>query len=522
MFVIETSEIQRREPIEVLNSVQPNHNQQDADSQRDPGRKLWIRQVLRFGLVGGLNTLVDLLILNILLLLFPTSSTPMILTYSALAYSLGAVNSFLLNKYWTFGYRKRTTWREVVRFIVTTLCGVGWSSIILWLASRVLHPFLVNTTVWTNASKVLAISGTALISYLGMSLWVFVSKTRKEQTRLNVSTPTYTSNSDEQDLHHLGGQRATMKALLNTPHRSRPRVDGSTLYGGEIPSEEWRADDHRLLPEVQRLSVSSGHEQSVANDYGNGPISSHSISVVLPAYNEEQVIANTVFTVLHVLNTWRMDFEVLVVNDGSTDRTGEIVAALALAGAHPRVRLITHPTNEGYGASLVSGFSAATKELTFFMDSDGQFDIRELQRFFPLIDEYDAVIGYRRDRQDSGMRKLNAWGWKRLVGWVLDVHVRDVDCAFKLLHTEFLHQHPLQTRGAMINAELLYRLTQAGCSYQEIGVQHLPRLHGRATGARLSVILRAFRELFVSAREWRREEQGHSITRTRRELPTRS
>jgi putative flippase GtrA len=473
-FVIETSEIQRREPIEVLNSVQPNHNQQDAGSQRDPGRKLWIGQVLRFGLVGGLNTLVDLLILNILLLLFPTSSTPIILAYSALAYSLGAVNSFLLNKYWTFGYRKRTTWREVVRFIVTTLCGVGWSSIILWLASRVLHPFLVNTTIWANTSKVLAISGTALISYLGMSLWVFVSKTRKEETRLNAPVPAHTSISD----------------------------------------------DHRLLPEVQRLSVSSGHEQSVANDYGNGPISSHSISVVLPAFNEEQVIANTIFTVLHVLNTWRMDFEVLVVNDGSTDRTGEIVAALA--GAHPRVRLITHPTNEGYGASLVSGFAAAAKELTFFMDSDGQFDIRELQKFFPLIDEYDAVIGYRRDRQDSWMRKLNAWGWNHLVGWVLDVHVRDVDCAFKLLHTEFLHQHPLQTRGAMINAELLYRLTRAGCSYQEIGVQHLPRLHGRATGARPSVILRAFRELFVSAREWRRVEQGHSITRTRRELPTRS
>jgi hypothetical protein len=156
------------------------------------------------------------------------------------------------------------------------------------------------------------------------------------------------------------------------------------------------------------------------------------------------------------------------------------------------------------------------------MDSDGQFDIRDLRKFFPFIDTYDAIIGYRRDRQDSWMRKLNAWGWKHLVGWVLDVHVQDVDCAFKLLHTEFLHQHPLETRGAMINAELLYRLTRAGCSYHEIGVHHLPRLHGRATGARPSVILRAFRELFVSARVWRREERGFSIPHTKRELPTRS
>ena len=264
------------------------------------------------------------------------------------------------------------------------------------------------------------------------------------------------------------------------------------------------------------------NEQSVAIEYENESSSSHSISVVLPAYNEEQVIANTVFTVLHVLNTWRMEFEILVVNDGSTDQTGEIVAALALTGAHSRVRLITHPTNEGYGASLVSGFAAATKELAFFMDSDGQFDIRDLQKFFPLIDTYDAVIGYRIDRQDSWMRKLNAWGWKHLVDLVLGVHVRDVDCAFKLLHTEFLHQHPLETRGAMINAELLYRLRRAGCTYKEIGVHHLPRLHGRATGARLSVILRAFRELFVSARMWHREEQRLTIQRTKRELPTRS
>jgi hypothetical protein len=104
------------------------------------------------------------------------------------------------------------------------------------------------------------------------------------------------------------------------------------------------------------------------------------------------------------------------------------------------------------------------------------------------------------------MRKLNAWGWKCLIGWVLGIHVRDVDCAFKLLHTEFLHEHPLETLGAMINAELLYKLRRAGCSYKEIGVHHLPRRGGRATGARPGVILRALCELFVYARRWQREE----------------
>ncbi len=463
MFVIETTEHHNRETAEILSPIQQISNKQGTDAYHVPGWTRLLRQVLRFGVVGGLNTLVDLLILNGLLLLFPTTSTPILLAYNSLAYSLGAVNSFLLNKYWTFWHRQRTTRRELVRFALTTLCGIGWSTLILWLASRVLHPLLVNTTMWANASKMFAIVGTALISYLGMYLWVFVSKAQREQT-----------------LSH-----ATVAA-----HRTA-------------------SDERRSLPAGQRRDISSKREQRCANGNEDIIASGHSLSVILPAYNEEQVIASTVADVLDALSTWRMDVEVLVVNDGSTDRTGAIVAALA--DAHPRVRLITHPTNQGYGAALVSGFAAATKDLTFFMDADGQFDIRDLQQFFPFIDEYNAVIGYRLDRQDSWMRKLNAWGWKRLIVWVLGVHVRDIDCAFKLLHTEFLRQHPLETRGAMINSELLHRLTRAGYSYREIGVHHHPRLGGRATGARPSVILRALCELFVYARECQREGRERSL-----------
>ncbi len=479
--MIETSDLHYRETFEILHAVQSDHKEQVVDHQPDPGRRRWVGQMLRFVLVGGLNTVVDLLILNMLLLLFPTNSTRMILIFSAIAYSLGAVNSFLLNKYWTFGYRQRTSWREVVRFIVTTLCGIGWSSIILWLAGNALHPILINPTIWANTSKVVAICGTALINYLGMSLWVFVNRAHKEHSQFNAPVPV---RDDE-----------------NVPFPTGYGTKGTILKG-------------------QGFRYSSGCEQPGVIEPENESIRSHSISVVLPAFNEEEIIARTVETVLDVLNAWGMDFEIVVVNDGSTDRTVEIVAALV--DAHPHIRLITHATNEGYGSSLVSGFAAATKELVFFMDSDGQFDIRDLEEFFPLIDTYDAVIGYRIDRQDSWMRKLNAWGWKQLIRWVLGVHVRDVDCAFKLLHTEFLHQHPLETRGAMINAELLYRLKRAGCSYKEVGVIHLPRLHGRATGAKLSVILRALRELFVYARKWKREDQRLLVQHSKRELQTRA
>ncbi len=460
--MIETPELHKREIDDIPDLIRPRYIEQHAHHVFERGSLPG--QVLRFGLVGGLNTLVDLLILNGLLWLIPTTSSLMLLAYNALAYSLGAVNSFFLNKYWTFREKQGTTRRELARFTLTTLCGIGWSSIILWLASKALHTLPVNTTVWANASKIVAIAGTVLISYLGMRLWVFVSKAQKKQTRFPAYVPAYTNVRGENRVLLLGERRGTADA----------------------------------------------REPRLANEDGEKAESlpPHSLSVVLPAYNEDHVIGVTLGHVLNVLAAWVKDFEVVVVNDGSTDRTGAIVSAIM--DAEPRVRLVTHARNQGYGSTLADGFAAATKELTFFMDSDGQFDIRDLARLLLLIDEFDAVIGYRLDRQDTWLRKLNAWGWNAIIRNVLGIHARDIDCAFKLMRTDFLHQHPLETRGAMINAELLYQLKRAGYSYREVGVHHLPRRGGRATGANPRVIARAFRELFISVRKWRREERAYA------------
>ena len=234
-------------------------------------------------------------------------------------------------------------------------------------------------------------------------------------------------------------------------------------------------------------------------------IPTSSLSVVLPAHNEEEAIATTVHEVIETLSIWKLDFEIIVVDDGSQDDTGAILDTISTT--HPYVKVIHHPVNQGYGAALVSGFEAVSKDLTFFMDSDGQFDIHDLARFLVLIEEYDAVLGYRIDRQDTWMRKVNAWGWKKLVGLVFGVHVRDVDCAFKLYPSSFFRKNLLETRGAMINTEILYKFIQAGNTYTQVGVRHLPRHGGRATGAKLSVIMRAFRELFVYAFKWHREEK---------------
>jgi glycosyltransferase involved in cell wall biosynthesis len=241
-----------------------------------------------------------------------------------------------------------------------------------------------------------------------------------------------------------------------------------------------------------------------------------SLSVILPAHNEEEAIATTVHEVIETLSAWMLDFEVIVVDDGSQDHTGVILDIIA--ATHPCLKVIHHSVNQGYGAALVSGFEAVTTDLAFFMDSDGQFDIHDLEQFFPLIEEYDAVLGYRIDRQDTWMRRVNAWGWKILVGMVFGIYVRDVDCAFKLYPADFFHEYKLETRGAMINTEILYKFTRAGNTYTQVGVRHLPRHGGRPTGAKPSVILRAFRELFVFAFKWHREEK-HLEKIAKREKP---
>jgi putative flippase GtrA len=128
----------------------------------------------RFALVGIMNATLDMLVLNGLLWLFPTTRTLLILLYTIIAYGFGAANSFFLNKYWTFQHRQRTTSKELLRFGMTVLFGLGWSMLCIWLASTIAHPFITNITIWTNLSKVIAIGSAAFLSFLAMRLWIFV------------------------------------------------------------------------------------------------------------------------------------------------------------------------------------------------------------------------------------------------------------------------------------------------------------------------------------------------------------
>lgn len=218
-----------------------------------------------------------------------------------------------------------------------------------------------------------------------------------------------------------------------------------------------------------------------------------SISAVLPAYNEERVIADTVTSMVATLAGLADDYEIIVVNDGSRDATRQVVEALS--AQNPRVRCVSHPTNRGYGAALGTGFAAATKDLVFMTDGDKQFDAREVANFLPHIKEADLVIGYRAPRQDPFMRRVNGWGWNLVVRLLFGYVARDVDCAFKLFRRTILDTVHVESTGATFSAEFLIKARRNGYSVKELRATHFPRRAGRATGARLSVILRAFREL---------------------------
>jgi glycosyltransferase involved in cell wall biosynthesis len=234
---------------------------------------------------------------------------------------------------------------------------------------------------------------------------------------------------------------------------------------------------------------------------GSGPV--QELSVVLPAFNEEANIERVVRDVSAFLDPRGIDYELIVVNDGSRDQTGAILDRLA--AELPRLRPQHHPENRGYGAALRTGFDAAAKRYVFYMDGDGQFDITDIDRLLALASEDCIVTGYRIQRRDPFMRRLNArlfGGF--LVKLLLNVRVRDLNCAFKLIPKKVLAGIPLESTGALINAELYGYAVRRGVRIREVGVNHYPRTAGVQTGAHLGVILRAFTELFRLRQKIRR------------------
>lgn len=223
------------------------------------------------------------------------------------------------------------------------------------------------------------------------------------------------------------------------------------------------------------------------------------LSLFLPCYNEELNLESTVTKTLPILIKTAQKWELIIVNDGSKDKTGEV--ALKLQKKYPQnIKIVTHNPNRGYGAAFKSGFYTAKYDWITFIDADGQFDFNDINRLLTVQKETkaDLVIGYYLGRKVPLVRIWGSKLWQLAVFILFGLKVRDIDCGFKLVRKKVVETIPKleAERGPFISSEFLIKAKKAGFKIVECGVSHYPRTAGEATGAKLSVIIAGFKDLF--------------------------
>lgn len=226
------------------------------------------------------------------------------------------------------------------------------------------------------------------------------------------------------------------------------------------------------------------------------------ISCFFPMYNEEGNVRKVVSSAVSVLSGRVDEFEVIVVDDGSRDRTRLI--AEELAAQDPRIRVVSHEQNRGYGAALRSGLAACRYELIFQCDGDDQYDLNEIDRLLPFVDGHDFVVGYRVKRRDPFYRVLESLWYRCLLLLLFGLRVRDANCAFKIFKKNITDRLKLECNGAIINGEIFIKARKLGFNrIKEVGVHHYPRMIGSQTGAKPRVLweaLMAIIRLWLAAR----------------------
>lgn len=218
-----------------------------------------------------------------------------------------------------------------------------------------------------------------------------------------------------------------------------------------------------------------------------------SLSLVLPAYNEEENIRYVVEQALQILPAYASTFEIIPVNDGSADGTAAILEQLA--AEDDRVRPVSYKVNKGYGGAVNSGFVASRYDYVMFMDADRQFDIKDIAMLAPFVGKFDIVAGFRMERSDPLIRRINAEVFNIAVRILFGVHLRDLDCAFKIFRGDQVRSLDLISNGALINCEMQAKLRRQGATLVQVGVHHYPRVAGNPTGGSLKVILKAMRDI---------------------------
>lgn len=214
-----------------------------------------------------------------------------------------------------------------------------------------------------------------------------------------------------------------------------------------------------------------------------------SLSVFFPIYNEVANLAPLIDSAEAIIPSLAKKYECILINDGSDDGSEE--TASSLIKDKKNWRLVSHQKNLGYGEVLKTGIREAKHEWLFFSDGDLQFDLKELRGFLPYTDKFAAIIGYRHKRAEGFRRSLNARLFKIYIDLLFRIHVKDIDCAFKLIRTNLLKKLQLNSGSAFTSSEILYRLKKAGVKFKEMPVTHYPRRYGQATGADVKVIMKA-------------------------------
>ncbi len=221
------------------------------------------------------------------------------------------------------------------------------------------------------------------------------------------------------------------------------------------------------------------------------------LSVFLPAYNEEKTLSRTTKGIDQILKKITNDYEIIIVDDGSQDKTGQI--AYKLDKKNKKIKVIHHFPNRGYGGALKSGMYAARFPWIVLIDADGQFDFAEIKKFFNKQKESDADIiwGYTLKRGVPFIRKINTFLWHTVVSLFFGLKVRWIDCGFRLFRKEVVDKIPKleSERGAFISSEFLIKAKRAGFKIAEVEVHHYPDIAGGSTGANLKVIIKSFIDL---------------------------
>lgn len=215
----------------------------------------------------------------------------------------------------------------------------------------------------------------------------------------------------------------------------------------------------------------------------------------MPAHNESENLRWLLPHVNDVLPALFERYNVIIVDDGSTDGTGDVARKMA-ADLGIELKVVRHEHKSGYGAAVGDGLREADLEYTGFTDSDGQLDVADFAKLVPLLkDGADLAAGWRMTREDPAFRSVISGTFNLLVLWTLQIDVRDVNCALKIIKTSTLKRMNLRSRSALINAEIYWKVGRLGGRYAQVAVPHHPRTMGRRSGGRLIPILRAMKEL---------------------------